>query len=154
MRNWIRQSPISAGVVLVAAGFALIFLAWNGAAGRDFIEGQFPYIISGGLVGLALVGTGLTVALVQAQRREARAVIDRLDELVEAVRALGGNAAAGPTLVPDESMVIAGRTSFHLPSCRTVQDRTDLQPMSRSAAEQRGLAPCRICNPNAADATA
>jgi hypothetical protein len=148
VRDWIRRSPVSAGVALVAVGFALIFLAWNGAAGRDFVEGQLPYLISGGLTGLALVGTGLTVALVQAQRREARAVTDRLDELIEVVRANSASGAAGPTLVPDESMVIAGRSSFHLPSCRLVQDRDDLQPMSPTAAEQRGLAPCRICKPD------
>lgn len=150
MRNWIGRSPLSAGVALVAVGFALIFLAWNGAAGRDFVEGQLPYLISGGLTGLALVGTGLTVALVQAQRREARAITDRLDEVVEALRAMSAPDVAGPTLVPDESMVIAGRSSFHLPSCRLVQDRTDQQPMSQTAAVQRGLAPCRICKPTEA----
>ncbi len=151
MRDWIRRSPVSAGVALVAVGFALIFLAWNGAAGLDFVEGQVPYVISGGLTGLALIGTGLTVAVVQSQRRAALSITERLDELVEAVRAMGGDAATGPTLVPDESMVIAGRGSFHLPSCRLVQERDDLQPMSRTAAEQRGLTPCRICQPVAAD---
>lgn len=151
MRDWIRRSPVSAGVVLVAAGFALIFLGWNGAAGLDFVEGQVPYVISGGLTGLALVGAGLAVVLVQAQRREARAITDRLDELVEAMRALGGTAERGPTLVPDESMVIAGRGSYHLPACRLVEGRDDLQPMSRTAAEDRGLAPCRICQPVATD---
>lgn len=148
MREFIRRSPATVGVLLVAIGFIVLFFAWNGAAGLDYVEGQLPYLISGGLSGIALIGAGLTVVLVQAQRRESRAVTDRLDELVEVVRGLATTGAAGPTLVPDDSMVVAGRGSYHATSCRLVQQRDDLQPMSRTAAQERGLNPCRICRPD------
>ena len=66
MRKWATSSPVSAGVALVVAGFIALFLAWNGAAGKDFVEGQLPYLISGGLVGLGLIASGLTVVNVQS----------------------------------------------------------------------------------------
>jgi hypothetical protein len=144
---------LTIGVVLVAAGFVAIFLAWNGAAGLDYVEGQVPYVLSGGLVGLGLIGAGLTVSIVQAHRRETEVLAAKLDELVEIVRggaAPEATAPTGPTAVPDEAPVIAGRSTFHVPSCRIIAGSTGLQAMSRDAAVARGLSPCRVCKPAAA----
>ncbi|MGH9186407.1 MAG: hypothetical protein ACRD0U_11425 [Acidimicrobiales bacterium] len=161
MRKWIQESPISVGVGLVALGLIVIFLAWNGAASKDFVEGQVPYLISGGLTGLALVGSGLTVIVVQTHRRESAVLTDKLDELIDAVRAMGSAAGAGatagptagpnsgPTAVPEHGIVIAGRSTYHVPTCRLVEGRDDLQAMNPEAATQRGLTPCRICKPRA-----
>jgi hypothetical protein len=73
-------------VGLVGLGFILIFMAWNGAAGKDFVQGQIPYVISGGLGGLALVMSGLTVAIIQAVRRDATELRQKLDELLDSVQ--------------------------------------------------------------------
>jgi hypothetical protein len=70
-------------VLLVVAGFIAMFLAWNGAAGKDFVQGQVPYLISGGLVGLALVGSGLTVVNVQARRADQAELLNRLETMLE-----------------------------------------------------------------------
>ena len=83
MRNWARTSPVSVGVLLVVAGFIAMFLAWNGAAAKDFVQGQVPYLISGGLVGLALVGSGLTVINVQARRADQNELLNRLEAILE-----------------------------------------------------------------------
>jgi hypothetical protein len=56
------------GVGMTLLGFALIALAWNGAAELDFIQGQFPYVLSGGLGGLGLVIAGMAVLAIQTQR--------------------------------------------------------------------------------------
>jgi hypothetical protein len=82
MRKWAGGSPVSAGVALVVAGFVAIFLAWNGAAGKDYIEGQLPYLISGGLVGLGLIGAGLTVINVQARRADQAELLAKLETLL------------------------------------------------------------------------
>ena len=137
------------GVVLVAAGFVALFLAWNGAAGLDYVEGQMPYLLSGGLVGLGLIGAGLTVVLVQSHRRETEVLAARLDELIEALQAGGPTVASGPTAVPDDAPVVAGRSTFHLPTCHLIAGSTGLQAMSREAAEDRGLKACRVCKPAA-----
>jgi hypothetical protein len=83
MRSWARSSPVSVGVLLVVAGFVAMFLAWNGAAAKDFVQGQLPYLISGGLVGLALVGCGLTVINVQARRADQTELLHRLESMLE-----------------------------------------------------------------------
>jgi hypothetical protein len=83
MRNWARTSPVTVGVLLVVAGFIALFLAWNGAAGKDFVQGQLPYLISGGLVGMALVACGLTVINVQARRADQTELLHRLESMLE-----------------------------------------------------------------------
>ena len=87
MRKFATNSPVSAGVALVVAGFVALFLAWNGAARVDYIEGQLPYLLSGGLVGLGLIGAGLTVVNVQARRADQAELVAALHELAEATRA-------------------------------------------------------------------
>lgn len=153
MRSWVTRSPVTAGVALVVAGVIAIFLAWNGAADVDHVEGQLPYLISGGLVGLGLIGAGLATVNVQARRQDSAEVLARLDEITEALHHLAsttGVSAAALTAVPDAGMVVAGRTTYHLPSCRVVAEKDDLQPMTPTEAGARGLTRCRICKPPAA----
>lgn len=93
MRKWATNSPVSAGVLLVVAGFVALFLAWNGAAGVDYIEGQLPYVISGGLAGMGLIGAGLTVVNVQARRQDQAQLLTKLEELTEALEQRDAEAA-------------------------------------------------------------
>ena len=83
MRRWATTSPVAAGVLLVVAGFIALFLAWNGAANRDFVQGQLPYVISGGMVGLGLIGAGLTVVNIKSRRADQDAMLDRIERLLE-----------------------------------------------------------------------
>jgi hypothetical protein len=86
VRN-LTKSPLYTAVALVGLGFVLMFLGWNGAAGKDYTQGQIPYLISGGLAGLGLVLCGLTVVIVQAVRREALLLATKLDRLAESLGA-------------------------------------------------------------------
>ena len=150
MPGWSRSALYTA-VALIGGGFLLIGLAWNGAAEKDFIQGQFPYLISGGLTGLALVLAGLALVVVHSSRRDSAALADKLDQLIDAVNDLAvrqAAAAPGPTAVPGaEETVLAGTRTYHRPGCRVVEGRDGLQPMSEAVAEARGLAACRICDP-------
>jgi hypothetical protein len=94
MRKWAQNSPVNAGVALVLAGFVALFLAWNGASGIDYVEGQLPYLLSGGLVGLGLIGAGLTVVNVQARRQDQAELLAHLQELTDLLR---DEAEAEPT---------------------------------------------------------
>lgn len=132
-------------VGIAAAGFLLIVLGWNGAASLDRIPSQMPYVISGGIAGVALVGVGLTLVLVNEMRRSTAELTTQVQQLIE----VSGQPVpgTGPTAVPDDgATVVAGRTTFHRPTCRLVVERSDLQTMSPTAAADRGLAPCRICD--------
>lgn len=81
------------GVGLCGAGLLLVFLGWNGAASVDRVEAQFPYLISGGLAGLALVVIGVGLIVVQNQRadraelqatlRELKAVLGEQDDAAD-----------------------------------------------------------------------
>jgi hypothetical protein len=148
----LSKNTMQLAVGLAAIGFLLIVLAWNGAASLDFVQGQIPFLISGGLAGIGLIGVGLTLALVMEIRRSSVAMTAKLDQVSELL-AGAATAATGPTAVPDDGRaVVAGRTTYHRPTCRLVEGRHDLQVMSTVDATEKGLAPCRICEPATAEA--
>ncbi|MFA5787611.1 MAG: hypothetical protein WDA71_11650, partial [Actinomycetota bacterium] len=69
------------GFIAVAAGFAAIGIGWNGAASKDFVQGQLPYLISGGATGLALVFLGGTLLTIDGARRDRARLEHALSEL-------------------------------------------------------------------------
>ena len=134
------------GLSFCIAGLAAIWAGWNGAASYNDIRKQFPYLISGGIAGLALVVIGVGLMVIQSQRAdrvqleanltELRLILDRLT----AVPATNGSSEAGGTLV------VAGPGAYHRPTCRLVAGR-DLRKMTPEQAEVAGLEPCRTCRP-------
>ncbi len=68
-------------IVMMALGFLLIVLAWNGAASYDTIQQQFPYLLSGGVAGMGLILGGVTLMLIQEMRRGTAVLERKLDEL-------------------------------------------------------------------------
>lgn len=70
-----RQSVVATYVAIsfVTLGFIAIALAWNGAASLDYVQGQLPYVLSGGLFGLALIAIGTVVLILQTLREDASA---------------------------------------------------------------------------------
>ncbi len=136
------------GVGLCVLGFILVFLGWNGAASRDRVPAQFPYLLSGGIAGLCLVVFGVGMIVVQNQRADRSALeasIDRLRDVLERAGAPGGNGHL-PEVVPPGS-VVAGRSSYHVPDCHLVRDRDDAEVLAEEEAVARGLEACRICHP-------
>ena len=154
------------GIGLALVGFVLIFLGWNGAASYDRLPAQFPYLISGGIVGLALVVIGAAAIVVQAARSDRAGLQRSVDELRAAVERLAGTVAVSANGSPSgvsssaptkavavavaDGLVVAGGTSYHRPDCRLVDGRGALPAMTVDAAEAAGLTPCRACD--AADA--
>ena len=158
-RTWAKLGG-QLGLAFAGLGLLMIALGWNGAASVDFVQGQIPYLLSGGALGLGLIMLGGSFIVVQNSRRDRAFLEAQLSELSDAVTqlsaavgsaALGGaNGQSNPTL-PGSSQVVAGPTSFHRADCRLVQGK-DLSAMSASAAASAGLNACRICNPVPADA--
>lgn len=54
--------------VLVVASFVAFGLTWRAAADEVLLSRQLPFVISGGLGGLALLGAALGLAYVQVRR--------------------------------------------------------------------------------------
>lgn len=89
------------GVILPVVGVALILAAWWQAAGSKYVADQIPMLISGGILGLALiiVGLGLFIRfsmarilrfwlarLVVEQQAQTDRLVDALDRVELAVR--------------------------------------------------------------------
>jgi hypothetical protein len=142
------------GLAFCLGGFVAIFLGWNGAASYDRVPAQFPWLISGGVTGLALTMFGASLIVVENNRRDRAALKASLDEirvlLEHSPVAPSTNGFAAPTVAmparPADA-VVAGASSYHSPTCRLVADRPDLDVISRDEAQERDLTPCRICSP-------
>src|SRR5262245_17290201 len=113
------------GIAYCLAGLFLIFLGWNGAASYDREPAQIPYVVSGGIGGLALVVIGTGLLIVQSQRADRAALQASVEELRAAVERLGGiDAEAGVSSAVAASSVdaevVAGPSAYHRPDCRLV----------------------------------
>jgi hypothetical protein len=69
----------------IALGAIALLLGWLGVSGSALGYEQLPYVVSGGLVGVVLIGMGLT-ALLSADLRDQWRSIDSLDSSVRELR--------------------------------------------------------------------
>jgi hypothetical protein len=138
------------GIGYILAGLALIFLGWNGAASYDRAESQLPYVISGGVGGLALVVVGVGLLIVQAQRANRASTEANIAELREAVDRLAQAGTSAPRVSggAGDVIVVASPSSYHRAGCHLIEGRTGLTPIPLPDAEARGLEACRICEPS------
>jgi hypothetical protein len=142
-----------AGAIMVPLGIALILLAWYGAAHKALIIQQFPYMLSGGLLGLGLMITGglayfgyWITRLVQENRTNTRELVAALDRLTAlATEEEGGVAAAAGDGV---FVATATGTMLHRPDCPVVANRPGVR---RVKAGTPGFEACKICEPDLVD---
>jgi hypothetical protein len=141
-----------AGAVMVPLGVALILLGWYGAAHKPLIIQQFPYLISGGILGLGLMFTGgffyfgyWVTRLVQENRRHTQELVAAIDRL----GALAGDETGGIGAAGDGMLVATATGSMlHRPDCPVVANR---QGVRRVKATEPGFEPCKICEPELID---
>lgn len=145
-------SKVGIGFCLV--GFVLIFLGWNGAAGSNSVAAQFPYLISGGVAGLAMIVLGAALIVVETQRDDRNRLEAKLGELREAIERMGGPSPDGKAKEPTKHVaaaagdVVCGEYNYHTDGCRLLEGREDLPHMSLGAARRAGLDQCRVCRPD------
>jgi MFS family permease len=170
LRAWLDESGLDLrntwqvviGALVLPAGIAVIILGWAGAAHGRVDQQQIPYLISGGILGLALVVIGcffywahwLYRIYDQADLQHQEAMREQAEfhrQLLAAVA--GGRVAPGADL---DTTVAAGTgasyvatasgSNVHKPDCAIVANRTDnLRQVSRAEAQK--MKPCRICEP-------
>ncbi len=135
------------GLLICLGGLVFIWAGWNGAASYNDIRQQFPYLISGGIVGLALVILGVGLLVVQSHRADQAQLEANLNELRRILERMTGAGTSNGWEPSGGPAVLAGPTTYHLPNCRLVVGRDGLKTMTLSMTEASGLAPCRTCNP-------
>ena len=127
-----------AGAALLGIGVLAILGGWYGVSHTARAWRQTPYLVSGGMLGLALVIAGaaaylafwLTRLVEQGQRQTA--VLERIE------RALVGTVDTG-----DDVLVVAPPGILHRSGCPLVAGRTDLQDPSSGGS----LRTCPVCEP-------
>lgn len=70
----LRDPRVSTTIALgatVVAGLALILQGWRGAAATLFVAFQLPFLVSGAIAGIAVMGAGLALLIVHLDRTEA-----------------------------------------------------------------------------------
>lgn len=133
----------------MTAGFIVIGKAWDGAASINFAQGQIPYLLSGGFMGLGLIVTGATLlnlAIVRAEREISS------KQFEEVTRLLGRNLnrlsvstnGSGGSI---KGQVVTGASTFHRAECRLLEGKDGLSTVTVDQAEAEGLEPCRVCSP-------
>lgn len=67
---------------MTAAGGVALGIAWHGAAATLDVWTQVPFVVSGGVAGIALIGTGLGLLTIHLDRRAAADEAAILDDAV------------------------------------------------------------------------
>jgi hypothetical protein len=138
------------GLFFCVAGFTAIGFGWNGSAKSAFVDVQFPYLISGGIGGAALVLLGIGLLLMAQIRDERIKLTDQLEQLGSVVSRVTAFAGTGASA---NGRVVAGKSTYHRPDCRLVEGKRDLDYVSAEVAKLSGLSPCRVCDPADPDVT-
>ncbi|MFP5297749.1 MAG: hypothetical protein ACLGHL_02020 [Actinomycetota bacterium] len=136
------------GLLFLTAGFVIIGKAWEGSASQVRVDSQFPYLLSGGFMGLGLVVTGCTLLFLSTVRAERQLMTDKFDEMNRLLsRTLGRMSIASNGSGANTEQVVAGGDAYHRPDCTILKGKGSLQTISVAQASSEGLSPCRACDP-------
>jgi hypothetical protein len=152
--------PIMAGAILLPLGIAVIVLGWNGAAHGRVDQQQIPYIISGGVLGLAGVITGCFFywshwlyriydqadlhhqETLREQREMTRLLIEAMGNRGRSDSGIDVSANGGAR----RFVATPSGSNFHTAACPMVANRTtELRVVSEQEAQS--MKPCRVCEP-------
>lgn len=156
---WSAVRPVL-GWVLAALGALALFLGWYGVSGQALTAKQLPYVVSGGLTGVALILLAC-VFLVSEDLHRQLGRLDRVERAVTELHALlveeaDGSEASGTAVPPvapvprvDADALVALPTggSYHRAGCALVAGKPAVAPVTAAEAARRGLRPCRLCEP-------
>jgi len=142
------------GGLLLPLGLLLVVLGWWGASHTVFLFEQVPYLLSGGVLGLALVITGgfvyfaywltLLVRETRVERAELVAVLGRVERLLEDGAMAPAPRRAGAAAPSARLVATRTGTMLHRPDCVAVDGKDGLRDVS---ADTPGMSPCKLCDP-------
>lgn len=144
------------GYVLVAIGIILLVVGYLGVSREVYVGRQIPYLISGGLFGVAAVSLGSRLMLIEDLRRDSgrlnrleKAVLDLHQALLtrpDAPQLLPAQSANGATATA-RLMVVPGGESFHRGDCPILAGKSSARSVTPETAQRKGLHACPLCQP-------
>ena len=142
------------GWLLVAGGVAALVVGWFGVSREVLVARQLPYLLSGGLGGVALVIVGALLVAGHDQRRLAER-LDTMDDRIADLHAVLLVEPGAPTTTSDNGRshgttgatvaVVPDGELRHAIDCPVVLDKDDVAHLSVEQADVRGLPRCRLC---------
>lgn len=136
------------GFVLVVLGFVAIGKAWDGAASQFSLPAMFPYLLSGGFLGLGLIITGSMLIFLATLRAERQLLSERYEQMSTLLsRNLSRMAISANGSESSGESVVAGATAYHQAGCRVLQGKEELMTVPLEQAVAEGLSACRVCDP-------
>lgn len=145
IRPWAGWAVTIGGVIAMAVGYF-------GVSREVLVAKQLPFLVSGGLGGLALVFLG-SVLLGTHDVREQGRRLEELEELVDDLHAVlltaevPGTDAGSNGHGAGRVAALPTGTTYHALDCSLVQGRDDAERLSVAAAADRGLTACKRCQP-------
>ena len=164
--RWVgRATRPVVGWVLTGLGALALLIGYLGISREAIVAKQIPYLISGGIGGLALLIIGAVFLGTEDVRRDA-ARLDRLEAMVEQLHAAllvadpvaaeeimtSGQADTAMTTGAPGVVVLPQGKSFHRGDCPMVDGKPAAESVPVERATSRGLVPCRLCTPQTAPA--
>jgi hypothetical protein len=136
------------GLAFVILGFVAIGKAWDGAASKNIIMQQFPYLLSGGFLGMGLIITGSMLIFMSTLRAERQILSDRYEQMAKLLsRNLSRLQVSSNGTAQSGEQVIAGENAYHRVGCSVLQGKEELMTVTVEQAVAEGLVPCRVCDP-------
>ena len=146
------RTLLTVGSILMPLGAILVLLGWYGAAHTTRLFEEIPYLISGGMLGLAFVVAGgfcyfgYFLARLLSTSREMLDALLRMEERFETIGLSAQSPVDRSTRLPLVPLVATKTgTMYHRPDCATVAKRSPAELRTVRATD--GLQPCRICIP-------
>ena len=146
--DFVRENArllISVGLLVV--GVVFVILGWYGAANTNILTEQIPYLISGGLLGMALIivaGFMASSAATERENRELRSDLTRAIGSMGMGHASGGVGLQGGPATDGKVLIVPGGHSFHQPGCPIVEGK-DTSALPLRKAMDEGYATCKLC---------
>lgn len=158
-RRWLmrRLRPVI-GWLLLLLGAISLFLGWWGVSGESLTAKQLPYLVSGGLTGVALILVAAVFLATDDFRRQMsrlHGLESKVDDLYALLVETPGDAApsarsgrGGGAANPQSVVAVPTGTSYHRAVCPLAAGKPDAVPVSAAQIRRRRLRPCRVCAPD------
>jgi hypothetical protein len=149
------------GWILIALGALSIFLGWYGVSGQSLTAKQLPYLISGGVTGIALIIVGAVFLATDNVRRQIgrlQGIERKVDDLYallvveptsESTPAADGVSSTHLPTADETVQVVAlpTGTTYHRPTCSLIAGKSEAVAVDGKEITTRGLTPCPVCDP-------